>query len=105
MGHVGFIEGDIKGFFDNINHNTLIDILRKRIDDERFLRLIRKFLNAGFIENWVFNKTYSGTPQGGIISPILANIYLDQLDTYMREYIQKIQQGQGKSRQSRKGEI
>ncbi|KAI5912256.1 reverse transcriptase domain-containing protein, partial [Thauera sp. 2A1] len=66
-----FIEGDIKGFFDNINHNTLIDILRKRIDDERFLRLIRKFLNAGFIENWVFNKTYSGTPQGGIISPIL----------------------------------
>ena len=74
-----FIEGDIKGFFDNINHNTLIDILRKRIDDERFLRLIRKFLNAGFIENWVFNKTYSGTPQGGIISPILANIYLDNL--------------------------
>ena len=84
-----FIEGDIKGFFDNINHNTLIDILRKRIDDERFLRLIRKFLNAGFIENWVFNKTYSGTPQGGILSPILANIYLDQLDTYMREYIEK----------------
>ena len=88
-----FIEGDIKGFFDNINHNTLIDILRKRIDDERFLRLIRKFLNAGFIENWVFNKTYSGTPQGGIISPILANIYLDQLDTYMREYIQKFNKG------------
>ena len=93
MGHVWFIEGDIKGFFDNINHNTLIDILRKRIDDERFLRLIRKFLNAGFIENWVFNKTYSGTPQGGIISPILANIYLDQLDTYMREYIQKFNKG------------
>lgn len=88
-----FIEGDIKGFFDNINHNTLIDILRKRIDDERFLRLIRKFLNAGFFENWVFNKTYSGTPQGGIISPILANIYLDQLDTYMREYIQKFNKG------------
>ena len=88
-----FIEGDIKGFFDNINHNTLIDILRKRIDDERFLRLIHKFLNAGFIENWVFNKTYSGTPQGGIISPILANIYLDQLDTYMREYIQKFNKG------------
>ena len=88
-----FIEGDIKGFFDNINHNTLIDILRKRIDDERFLRLIHKFLNAGFIENWVFNKTYSGTPQGGTISPILANIYLDQLDTYMREYIQKFNKG------------
>lgn len=72
-----FIEGDIKGFFDNIDHATIIDILRERISDERFLRLIRKFLNAGYIENWTYNNTYSGTPQGGIISPILANIYLD----------------------------
>lgn len=88
-----FIEGDIKGFFDNISHGTMISILEKRINDERFLRLIRKFLNAGYIENWVFNKTYSGTPQGGIISPILANIYLDQLDTYMREYIQNFNRG------------
>ncbi len=61
-----FIEGDIKGFFDNINHNTLIGILRERINDERFLRLIRKFLNAGYIENWTFHNTYSGTPQGGV---------------------------------------
>ena len=88
-----FIEGDIKGFFDNICHDTLIAILRKRIADERFLRLIRKFLNAGYVENWVFNKTYSGTPQGGIISPILANIYLDQLDQYMREYIHRFDKG------------
>ena len=88
-----FIEGDIKGFFDNISHGTMISILGKRINDERFLRLIRKFLNAGYIENWVFNKTYSGTPQGGIISPILANIYLDQLDTYMREYTQNFNRG------------
>lgn len=82
-----FIEGDIKGFFDNINHDVMISILRKRIADERFIRLIRKFLNAGYIEDWIFNKAYSGTPQGGIISPILANIYLDQFDRYMREYI------------------
>lgn len=88
-----FIEGDIKGFFDNIDHEIMIAILRKRISDERFLRLIRKFLNAGYVENWVFNKTYSGTPQGGIISPIMANIYLDQLDRYMREYIERLDKG------------
>ena len=88
-----FIEGDIKGFFDNINHEIMISILRKRISDERFLRLIRKFLNAGYVENWVYNKTYSGTPQGGIISPILANIYLDQLDRYMKEYISTFDKG------------
>lgn len=88
-----FIEGDIKGFFDNINHNALINILKERITDYRFLRLIRKFLNAGYIEDWKFNNTYSGTPQGGIISPILANIYLDKLDKYIREYTQQFDQG------------
>ena len=88
-----FIEGDIKGFFDNIDHGVMISILEKRISDERFLRLIRKFLNAGYLENWTYHKTYSGTPQGGIISPMLANIYLDQLDRYMREYIQRFDKG------------
>lgn len=83
-----FIEGDIKSFFDNINHDVMIEILRERISDERFLRLIRKFLNAGYLEEWHFNKTYSGTPQGGIISPILANIYLDKFDKYMEKYAQ-----------------
>ena len=88
-----FIEGDIKGFFDNINHATLIGILRERINDERFLRLVRKFLNAGYIENWTFHNTYSGTPQGGIISPILANIYLDKFDKYVNEYVRKFKKG------------
>ena len=88
-----FIEGDIKGFFDNIDHNVLIGILRKRISDERFLRLIRKFLNAGYIENWEYHNTFSGTPQGGIISPILANIYLDKFDKYIKEYTQKFNKG------------
>jgi retron-type reverse transcriptase len=78
-----FIEVDIKGYFDNINHNILMDILSKRIEDVEFLNLIRKFLNAGYIENWKYNKTYSGTPQGGIISPILANIYLDKFDKWI----------------------
>ncbi|WP_026632441.1 reverse transcriptase domain-containing protein [Dyadobacter alkalitolerans] len=91
-----FVEGDIKGFFDNINHGVLIAILSERIADERFLRMIRKFLNAGYMEDWVFNKTHSGTPQGGIISPILANIYLDKLDKYASEYITKFNKGKAK---------
>lgn len=88
-----FIEGDIKGFFDHIDHNVLIGILRERISDERFLRLIRKFLNAGYVEEWKYFNTYSGTPQGGIISPILANIYLDKFDKYMKEYAEKFRKG------------
>lgn len=80
-----FVEGDIKGFFDNIDHNVMIGIMRKRIKDERFLRLVRKFLNAGYMEDNRMYQSYSGTPQGGIISPILANIYLDQLDRYMED--------------------
>lgn len=84
-----YIEGDIKGFFDNINHDVMIEILKERINDVRFIRLIRKFLNAGYIEDWEYFHTYNGTPQGGIISPVLANIYLDKLDKYMAEYIAK----------------
>jgi group II intron reverse transcriptase/maturase len=95
-----FVEGDIKGFFDNINHDALINILKERIADERFIRLVRKFLKAGYIEEWQFHNTYSGTPQGGIISPILANIYLDKLDKYIKEYSTKFDKG--KKRQSRK---
>lgn len=88
-----FVEGDIKGFFDNIDHNVMMDILSERIADERFLRLIRKFLITGYIEDWEFKNTYSGTPQGGIISPILANIYLDKFDKYMDEYAKTFDKG------------
>lgn len=88
-----FIEGDIKGFFDNIDHDVLVGILRERILDDRFIRLIRKFLKAGYVEDWTFHNTYSGTPQGGIVSPILANIYLDKLDKYVKEYIQHFDKG------------
>lgn len=88
-----FIEGDIKGFFDNINHEILIGILAERISDERFLRLIRKFLKAGYLEDWTFHNTFSGTPQGGIVSPILANIYLDRLDKFVMEYIKRFDVG------------
>ncbi|WP_446898884.1 reverse transcriptase domain-containing protein [Clostridium sp. LBM24168] len=80
-----FIEGDIKGCFDNIDHKILLDILSEKIKDSRFLNLIRKFLKAGYLENWTYHNTYSGTPQGGILSPILANIYLNELDKKVAE--------------------
>lgn len=88
-----FIEGDIKGFFDNIDHDVLVGILRERISDDRFIRLIWKFLKAGYVEDWTFHNTYSGMPQGGIVSPILANIYLDKLDKYVKEYIRHFDMG------------
>ena len=88
-----FIEGDIKGFFDTIDHDVLVGILRERISDDRFIRLIRKFLKAGYVEDWTFHNTYSGTPQGGIVSPILANTYLDKLDKYVKEYIRHFDKG------------
>ena len=80
-----FIEGDIKGCFDNVNHAILVNLLRRRIKDEYFLGLIWKFLKAGYMEDWTYHTTYSGTPQGSIISPILANIYLHELDVFMEQ--------------------
>ena len=80
-----FIEGDIKGCFDNINHKVLLELLAKKIKDSKFVNVIRKFLKAGYLEQWKYNATYSGTPQGGIISPILANIYLHELDCKVEE--------------------
>lgn len=78
-----FIEGDIKGCFDNINHAVLVEIINQKIKDARFLKLIRLFLKAGYMEDWKYHETYSGCPQGGIISPILANIYLNELDRHV----------------------
>jgi group II intron reverse transcriptase/maturase len=80
-----FIEGDIKGCFDNIDHEVLLSILAETIHDNRFLRLIRHMLQAGYIENWVYGRTQSGTPQGGVCSPILANLYLDKLDRFVEQ--------------------
>jgi len=82
-GTAWFIEGDIKGCFDNIDHTVLLSILAETIHDNRFLRLVGELLKAGYLENWRYHTTLSGTPQGGIVSPILANIYLDRLDQYV----------------------
>ncbi len=80
-----FVEGDIKGCFDNIDHEKLIEILQRKIKDSKFINIIRSFLKAGYVEDFRYNKTYSGTPQGGILSPILANIYLNELDNKIME--------------------
>ena len=82
-----FIEGDIKGCFDNIERSVLLEILGEKLHDGRFLRLIANLLRAGYIENWKYGKTLSGTPQGGIVSPILANIYLDRLDKHVEDVL------------------
>jgi RNA-directed DNA polymerase len=92
------IEGDISSYFDTINHRRLIKLLRRRIKDEKLLRLIRKFLRAGVMEGKLFCATKSGTPQGGIVSPLLANIYLHELDKYMERYTGLPQEGKAQRR-------
>ena len=71
-----FVEGDIKGCFDNIDHEIMLSVLGEKLHDNRFLRLLTYLLKAGYVEDWRYGRTLSGTPQGGIVSPILANIYL-----------------------------
>ena len=88
-----FIEFDIKGYFDNIDHQILMGLLKRKINDERFTALIGWMLKAGYMEDWNFNKTYSGTPQGGVISPILANVYLHELDVFMTDLCQRAHKG------------
>lgn len=91
-----FVEGDIKGCFDNVDHHVLINVLRKRIEDEQFIALIWKFLRAGYMECWEYHNTYSGTPQGSIISPILANIYLHELDCFMEKMQEEFNVGKAR---------
>ena len=79
------IEGDIAKFFDTMNHDVLLAILSEKIHDQRLLRLIRHLLESGYFEEWKVNKTLSGCPQGGVISPILRNIYLNKLDQYVEQ--------------------
>jgi group II intron reverse transcriptase/maturase len=82
-GTTWFVEGDISECFGSLDHSILLSILSEKIHDNRFLRLIENLLKAGYLEEWRFNATLSGTPQGGVLSPILSNIYLDRLDKYV----------------------
>jgi group II intron reverse transcriptase/maturase len=92
------IEVDVVSFFDNISHSVLLRLLSKRIDDKRFLNLIENMLKAGVMEDWEFKPSYSGTPQGGVASPILANIYLHELDQFMAEMKADFDQGKERRR-------
>ena len=87
-GTIWFIEGDISDCFGSLDHEILLGILGEKIHDQRFLRLIRNMLRAGYLEDWEYHETLSGCPQGGVVSPILSNIYLHKLDEYVeRELI------------------
>lgn len=86
-GSAWFIEGDVKGCFDNINHDVLMNILQQDIHDGRLLNLIEMSLKAGVLDGWQYHRTYSGTPQGGVLSPLLSNIYLNELDAYIEDIL------------------
>jgi group II intron reverse transcriptase/maturase len=82
-GTTWFIEGDISDCFGSLDHEVMVSTLAEKIHDNRFLRLIKQMLQAGYLEDWVWHTTLSGAPQGGVTSPILSNIYLDRLDTFV----------------------
>src|SRR5262249_53357608 len=82
-GTTWFIEGDIADCFGSLDHEVMLAILAEHIHDNRFLRLIKQMLQAGYLEDWEWNATLSGAPQGGVASPVLSNIYLDRLDSFV----------------------
>ncbi len=86
-GTTWFIEGDISKCFDNLNHELLLSILSEYIDDTRFIKLLRDLFDAGYMEDWTYNETLSGVPQGGIVSPVLSNILLDKLDKFVENVL------------------
>jgi group II intron reverse transcriptase/maturase len=93
------IEGDIEKCYDNLDHDLLLDIIGQDIHDQRFLKLLKGMLKAGYLEEWTYHKTYSGVPQGGVISPVLSNIILNKLDTFVEEELIP-QYTQGKHRRA-----
>jgi len=84
-GTTWFIEGDISDCFGSLDHEILLGILAEKIHDQRFLRLIRNMLKAGYLEDWEYRDSLSGCPQGGVVSPILSNVYLDKLDKFVEQ--------------------
>jgi group II intron reverse transcriptase/maturase len=87
------VDMDIRDYFTTINHDLLMSFLAKKIEDKRFLRLIQAMLDAGYLEDWTYHTTYSGVPQGSIVSPVLANVYLHELDLFMKTLKEDFNQG------------
>lgn len=83
LGTTWFVEGDIADCFGSFDHDVMVSILSEKIHDNRFLRLLRNMLTAGYLEDWNWGATLSGVPQGGIASPVLSNIYLHKLDVFV----------------------
>jgi group II intron reverse transcriptase/maturase len=83
VGTKWFIEGDIAQCFDSLDHAVLVAILSEKIHDNRFLRLVENLLKAGYLEQWRYHATLSGSPQGAVLSPLLSNLYLDKLDMFV----------------------
>jgi hypothetical protein len=81
------VEGDISDCFGSLDHEVMIRILSEKIHDNRFLRLTRNMLRAGYLEDWTWHATLSGSPQGGVVSPVLSNIYLHKLDEYVENVL------------------
>jgi group II intron reverse transcriptase/maturase len=97
-GTTWFIEGDISDCFGSLDHQVLLSALAESIRDNRFLRLIKQMLQAGYLEDWIWNATLSGAPQGGVVSPVLSNIYLDRLDKFVETVlIPEYTQGMGRA--------
>ncbi|MFC4566106.1 reverse transcriptase domain-containing protein [Nocardiopsis mangrovi] len=86
-GTTWFIEGDISDCFGSLDHQVMLSTLSEKIRDNRFLRLIKQMLQAGYLQDWVRHPTLSGTPQGGVASPVLSNIYLDRLDSFVENVL------------------
>ena len=86
-GTAWFIEGDISQCFDSLDHQVMLDTLGEKVHDNRFLRLVRNMLKAGYLEDWKWNATMSGAPQGGVLSPVLSNIYLHKLDIFVENVL------------------
>jgi group II intron reverse transcriptase/maturase len=89
---------DVENYFNNIDHQILVKLLEQKIDDQRFIKLIKSMLRAGHLEQWRFERTYSGTPQGSGCSPIIANVYLHELDKFVEEL--RLSFDRGKERRS-----
>src|SRR5713101_4184654 len=86
-GTTWFIEGDISDCFGSLDHDVMVRILSEKIRDNRFLRLVRSMLQAGYLEDWAWHATLSGSPQGGVLSPLLSSIYLHKLDVFVERVL------------------